>query len=135
MAAMEIIGVFEVNEPLDPFWYDDPSVEQANIRSLGGDARAIDASALLAPEAYETALMVGQLEVAAVPHDVAPCSCDRTGCVASRLDAADRRPAAARHDVPRWSPAGPCDGTAMRSGLLPARRSPRRTLDVGRRRS
>ncbi|HEY8847631.1 MAG TPA: hypothetical protein VIM24_13285, partial [Candidatus Limnocylindrales bacterium] len=47
MAAMEIVGVFDVDRPLDPFWYDDPSLEKANIRSLGGDARAIDTTALL----------------------------------------------------------------------------------------
>ncbi|HTG42162.1 MAG TPA: ABC transporter permease [Methylomirabilota bacterium] len=58
MAAMEIVGVFDVDQPLDSFWYDDTSVEKASIRSLGGDARAIDTTALLAPDEYQPALTV-----------------------------------------------------------------------------
>jgi putative ABC transport system permease protein len=56
IAAMDIVGVFDVDDPLDPFWYDDRSLEKAMIRSLGGDAIAIDTIALLAPEAYGPAL-------------------------------------------------------------------------------
>lgn len=56
VAAMEIVGVFDVDDPLDTFWYDDRSLEKATIRSLGGDAIAIDTIALLAPEAYGPAL-------------------------------------------------------------------------------
>jgi putative ABC transport system permease protein len=55
-AAMEIVGVFDVDQPMDPFWYDDRSLEKAMYRSLGGDALAIDTVALLAPEAYEPAV-------------------------------------------------------------------------------
>jgi putative ABC transport system permease protein len=52
LAAMEVVGVFDVDQPVDSFWYDDRSVEKASIRSLGGDARAIDTTALIAPQGY-----------------------------------------------------------------------------------
>lgn len=57
-AAMQIVGVFNVDQPLDPFWFDDRSLEKAQFRSLGGDARAIDTVALLTPAEYGPALSI-----------------------------------------------------------------------------
>src|SRR6266550_3927255 len=57
-AAMEVVGVFDVDQPLDPFWFDDRGLEKAQFRSLGGDARAIDTLALLTPAEYGPALSI-----------------------------------------------------------------------------
>jgi putative ABC transport system permease protein len=117
MAAMEIVGVFDVDQPLDPFWYDDTSVEKANIRSLGGDARAIDTTALIAPDAYQAALTVIAPEEPPIRTTwrlfVAP---DRLS--ASRIDPLilDLR----KLDTTFLQvTTRTLDGTALRSGLLP----------------
>ncbi|HEY8989921.1 MAG TPA: hypothetical protein VIM39_12930, partial [Candidatus Limnocylindrales bacterium] len=117
MAAMQVVGVFEVDQPLDPFWYDDPSLEKANIRSLGGDARAIDTTALLAPDAYEPALSVIHPEEAPFRTTwrlfVAP---DRLA--ASRMDPLilDLRKLDTTFLLVNTRT---LNGTALRSGLLP----------------
>lgn len=47
-----IVGLFQVDDPQDPWWLSDTSLAEPAIRSLGGDSRITDAAALLSPDAY-----------------------------------------------------------------------------------
>ena len=117
MAAMEVVGVFDVDRPLDPFWYDDTSVEKASIRSLGGDARAIDTTALLAPDEYQSALTV------IGPEEPPYRTTWRLFVATDRLAASRMAPLIV--DLRKLDTtflqvtSRTLDGTALRSGLLP----------------
>jgi putative ABC transport system permease protein len=117
MAPMEVVGVFDVDQPLDPFWYDDPSVEKASIRSLGGDARAIDTTALLAPDEYQPALTV------IAPEEPPIRTTWRLFVATDRLAASRMDPLIL--DLRKLDTtflqvtSRTLDGTALRSGLLP----------------
>ncbi len=117
MAAMEIVGVFEVDQPQDPFWYDDPSLEKASIRSLGGDARAIDTTALVAPDAYQPALTV------IAPEEPPFRTTWRLFVAPDRLSASQMDPLIL--DLRKLDTtflqvsSRTLNGTALRSGLLP----------------
>src|SRR4051812_17348700 len=52
-AAMKIVGVFTVDAPVDPFWYDDRGLERVAYRTIGGDSLFVDVTALIATDAYE----------------------------------------------------------------------------------
>ena len=51
-----VVGTFTVDRPDDPAWLGDSSLDHATVRTLGGDTRLLDTSALLAPEAYQVLL-------------------------------------------------------------------------------
>ena len=116
-AAMEVVGVFAVDDPRDPFWYEDSGLEKASIRSLGGDARAIDTTALLAPSEYRAALgLVG-------PSFLPFRATWRLFVAPERLDAAGLDPLI--RDLRRLDTtfgqvtSRVMTSTAVRSGLLP----------------
>src|SRR4051794_35833742 len=50
--GMQLVGTFDVPAPRDPYWLDDPSIEHIIIRSLSADTKYLDATAVLAPDAY-----------------------------------------------------------------------------------
>jgi putative ABC transport system permease protein len=116
-AAMEIVGVFDVDEPTDPFWYEDRSLEKAMSRSLGGDALAIDTVALLAPQAYEPALSLFG------PDRLLFRTTWRLFVAPDRMEASGLDPLI--RDLRRLDTtftqvtSRALDATAMRSGLLP----------------
>jgi putative ABC transport system permease protein len=116
-AAMEIVGVFDVDQPTDAFWYDDRSLEKAMFRSLGGDALVIDTIALLAPEAYEPALALFQ------PDPLPFRTTWRLFVAPDRLEASGLDPLI--RDLRRLDTtfiqvtSRTMSATAMRSGLLP----------------
>ncbi|HEX5823536.1 MAG TPA: hypothetical protein VFY18_03660, partial [Candidatus Limnocylindrales bacterium] len=119
IAAMEIVGVFEVDRPADPFWYEDTALEKVSFRSLGGDSRLIDATALIPADAYEPMLGV-------VPPDITPVRVTWRSFVGP-----ERMRAGPMNDLirdlrrlettfPRSQPATRArDSVAMQSGLLP----------------
>ncbi|HYM83414.1 MAG TPA: hypothetical protein VEY67_04615, partial [Candidatus Dormibacteraeota bacterium] len=51
-AAAEVVGIFDVLDPADPFWFGDHSLVAPGIRAFSEDVQYVDATALLAPEAY-----------------------------------------------------------------------------------
>ena len=51
--AVKVVGIFEVVNEQDPWWLNDTSLARPNVRSPGGDARIIDSTALLSPDAYQ----------------------------------------------------------------------------------
>ena len=53
-----VVGTFSVAAPSDPAWLGDSSLDHPTVRTLGGDTRLLDVSALLAPEAYQILLNV-----------------------------------------------------------------------------
>jgi putative ABC transport system permease protein len=116
-AAIDIVGVFDVTQPLDPFWYDDRSLEKATIRSLGGDARAIDTIALMAPAEYGPAVSLPGREP--LPFRVTW----RLFVATDRLSVSGLDPLI--RDLRRLETtfiqvtARSMEATAMRSGLLP----------------
>jgi putative ABC transport system permease protein len=68
-AAATLVGLFEVDQPSDPWWLGDPALAGPVVRAVGPDAFIIDTTALLAPEEYGEMLDVsagsaeGQLPV------------------------------------------------------------------------
>ncbi len=119
LAAIEITGVFEVDDPTDPFWYDDQSIADVSIRSPGGDAKFIDVGALMADDAYDG--MVQAIASAGAPLRYAW----RHFLATDRLAAAELDPLIL--DLRRLETTFPqtqvttnaLTGAAMRSGLLP----------------
>ncbi len=59
VVATRITGIFEVNDPEDPFWYGDQSINHIGIRSPGGDAKYLDVGSIVAVEAYDGLLHSG----------------------------------------------------------------------------
>jgi putative ABC transport system permease protein len=51
-AAAEIVGIFQVPDPADPFWFGDTSLATPGIRSYSPELTFVDATLLLSPEAY-----------------------------------------------------------------------------------
>ena len=119
LVAVRITGVLEAIDPADPFWFDDPSLNQLTIRSMGGDSRFLDLAGLLPVGSYE--------DLAAVAtHDGVPLRytwrhvVDPERLTANRLGATitDLRRLEATFPQTQASSAGP-EKAAMRSGLLP----------------
>jgi hypothetical protein len=59
VVAMRITGIYEVRDPADPFWYEDQSLNEVSVRSLGGDSKLLDIGAFLPPAAYDNLLHSG----------------------------------------------------------------------------
>ena len=55
---LEVVGLFDVTDPADPAWFDDPAYDQA---AIGGTAEApiAFATALFAPAAYDAVMALG----------------------------------------------------------------------------
>jgi len=51
-AAIVVVGIYDVVDPASPWWLDDTLLAGPSIRSLGGDARQLDADVLVADGAY-----------------------------------------------------------------------------------
>lgn len=51
-AAAKIVGIFQVPDPADPFWFGDTSLATPGIRSYSPELTFVDATLLLSPEAY-----------------------------------------------------------------------------------
>ena len=60
--AVEVTGIFAVDEPTDAFWFDDASLDQPVIRSLSALAQVQDVTALLAPSVYPALLAASDTE-------------------------------------------------------------------------
>ena len=60
--AVEVTGIFAVDEPTDAFWFDDTSLDQPVIRSLSALAQVQDVTALLAPSVYPALLAASDTE-------------------------------------------------------------------------
>ena len=121
VVAIRITGVLEAVDPADPFWFDDPALNQVTIRSTGGDSRFLDLAGYLPIESYDllTQVSLGSGVPARYTwrHYIDP---DRVA--ANRLAPLilDLRRLEATY--PRTQAAGgqgSADGVAMRSGLLP----------------
>jgi putative ABC transport system permease protein len=50
--AVDLVGTYQVNDPADPFWVDDPSVAHSYIYALRAQVEYVGGTILLAPEAY-----------------------------------------------------------------------------------
>ena len=119
LVAVRITGALEAIDPADPFWFDDRSLNQLTIRSMGGDSRFLDMVGLLPVGSYE-----GLAGVAT--HDGVPLRytwrhvVDPERLSANRLGATitDLRRLEAAFPQTQASNAGP-EKAAMRSGLLP----------------
>ena len=60
VVATRIVGIFEMNDAADPFWYEDQTLNHVLIRSIGGDTRFVDVGALLPADSYEALIKAGQ---------------------------------------------------------------------------
>ncbi|MEO8468367.1 MAG: ABC transporter permease [Chloroflexota bacterium] len=56
--GVTIVGTYEVNDPIDPWWLGGLEMDRPSERALGGDLRITDTFALLAPEAYGQLLKI-----------------------------------------------------------------------------
>jgi putative ABC transport system permease protein len=54
--AIDVVGIYAVSDPNDPYWFADPALDHPTIRSLSALAQIQDVTALLAPAAYEPLL-------------------------------------------------------------------------------
>lgn len=61
-AGVEIVGTFTVRDPEERFWYGDRALAQIQIRSIGGDLRFLDATALLDPATFDELMNVTAFE-------------------------------------------------------------------------
>jgi hypothetical protein len=117
IVAVQIVGVIAARDRADPFWYEDQSLAQVTIRSIGGDTRFLDLGGFMPVEAYGALVRAGT--DASLPirytyrHFVDPAR-----LAADRLDATIL-------DLRRLETAFPTSqvvndqGAAMQSGLLP----------------
>ncbi len=55
-AAVEVVGVYTVPHPDDPFWYGEPALLRPTIRSISQEINFVDVFGLGAPVAYPTYL-------------------------------------------------------------------------------
>ena len=120
VAAMRITGIYEVTDPTDPFWFEDQSLNDVSVRSLGGDSKLLDIGALLPVAAYDNLLHSGQ--VFGIPvRTTWRFFVDPARLASARLDAtvADLRRLETAFPQTQVTSAGTGAGTAMRSGLLP----------------
>src|SRR4051812_15083291 len=118
-AAMKIVGIFAVDASIDPFWYDDRSLERVSYRTIGGDSLFVDVTALIATDSYES--MVGLVQ-----GDITPTrTMWRSFVDPDRLRASDLDPLA--RDLRKLDTIFPkgqalsrsLDAAALQSGLLP----------------
>jgi putative ABC transport system permease protein len=57
MAAMLLTGIFSVSDAADPFWWDDLALVGPTVREVNSNLAYVDASALLADDAYGPLLL------------------------------------------------------------------------------
>ncbi|MEO5940475.1 MAG: ABC transporter permease [Candidatus Limnocylindrales bacterium] len=119
VVATRISGLYEVNDPADPFWSEDQSLNHVGIRSIGGDSRFIDVGALLPAESYDALIRAGQLFGTPIrttwrhfidPQLLASARIDGLIVDLRRLETAYPQTQVTN---------GTLAGAAMRSGLLP----------------
>ncbi len=60
-AAIDVVGAFEVADPVAPAWYDDTALDHPTIFALSPEIQFLDATALLAPAAYPSVVAVTEL--------------------------------------------------------------------------
>ncbi|HET7704080.1 MAG TPA: ABC transporter permease, partial [Candidatus Limnocylindrales bacterium] len=119
VVAVDIVGVIAARDPADPFWHEDPFLDEVSRRWIGGDTRYLDVGALLPVDAYPSLTALGTqfgLPIRyAWRHFVDP---DRLA--ASRLGATilDLRRLETTFPTTQVANAA-LDHVAMRSGLLP----------------
>ncbi len=117
VVAVRIVGVIAVRDRLDPFWYEDQSLAQVTIRSIGGDTRFLDLGGFMPDDAFG-ALARADQELSLPTRSTWRHFIDPTRLAANRLDATIL-------DLRRLETAYPTSqvvadqGTAMQSGLLP----------------
>ena len=118
-AAARITGVLEAMDPADPFWYEDQSLNQVTIRSIGGDTRFLDVGAILPDAAYPAIAQLGQTSGTAVRYTwrrfVDPALLSATRLDATIVDLRRLETSFPQTQIVN----GAADGVAMRSGLLP----------------
>ena len=116
--AVDIVGSFEVVDPAAPYWNDDTALAQPSIRTLGGDSRLIDVTALISPEAYG-ALLSGT----GLNHDPFRYTwqyfVDRDRLESERLSSLLTELRRLESTFPSTGGNAVEAGTALRSGLLP----------------
>ncbi|HEV7811220.1 MAG TPA: FtsX-like permease family protein [Candidatus Limnocylindrales bacterium] len=118
VAGMKVVGLFAVDDPSDPFWYEDHGLEHVTYRSLGGDSLLVDVTALIPVESYLPMLQIVDSDITAVRATW------RSFIDPARLRTADLDPLVRdlrKLDTvfPRSQPgARPSDAAAMQSGLL-----------------
>ena len=59
VAEMTVSGIFEVVDPADPFWFDDPALVGPTVREVNANLAYVDATALLADEGYAPLMLRG----------------------------------------------------------------------------
>jgi putative ABC transport system permease protein len=55
-AAIEVVGIYEVLDPQDEFWFDDPALHQPTLIPVGLDITLVRATALASPDAFPALL-------------------------------------------------------------------------------
>jgi putative ABC transport system permease protein len=119
VGAARIVGVFEVDDAADPFWYEDQTLNHVLIRSIGGDTRFVDVGALLPVDSYEALIAAGQFLGTPTRitwrHFVDPDRLASDRLAALLVDLRRLESAFPQTQVT----SGVLPGAAMRSGLLP----------------
>lgn len=121
VVAIRITGVLEAVDPADPFWFDDPALNQVTIRSTGGDSRFLDLAGYLPIESYDLLTQVSLGSGVPVRytwrHFIDPERVSSNRLAPLIVDLRRLEVTYPRTQVAGG--AGPADGVAMRSGLLP----------------
>ncbi len=116
VVAGEVVGLFDVRDPADPFWMDDMALAQPSYRGPTLLARLVDLSAVLSADAYVD--LLGETNTGSYPvrytwrYRVDP---ERLKASTTPRLLADLR----RLDSTFQSAANSGGGTTLRSGLLP----------------
>ena len=116
VVAGEVVGLFDVPDRSDPYWFDDPAFAQPSYRGPTLDSRLVDVSAVLSPDSYRG--LLAETNAARFParytwrYRVDPDRVTASGT--ARLIV----------DLRRLESTFPADGTGpaatnLRSGLLP----------------
>ncbi len=58
-AAADVVGLYRVDDPADPFWMNDPALELPSVIVISPDLRLIYATALLSEDAYPALIRKG----------------------------------------------------------------------------
>lgn len=118
IAGMKIVGLFKVDDPSDPFWYEDHGLEHVTYRSLGGDSLLVDVTALIPVESYVPMLQIVDADITAV-RATWRSFIDPDRLRSGDIDGLVRDLRKLDTLFPRSQPgARPSDAAAMQSGLL-----------------
>lgn len=122
VVAIRITGVLEAVDPADPFWFDDPALNQVTIRSTGGDSRFLDLAGFLPVDSYDllTQVSLGSGVPARYTwrHVIDPARVAANRLAPLIVDLRRLEATYPRTQVAGGA-GGAADGVAMRSGLLP----------------